>query len=297
MRRVIDMEADLPPAEDGTPRHTDAAAESSLMRVGPERMPELEGYGFRNYDTIFSSKGDSSPGESLDSYTARMERASITLGVTRAENNAATAQLLRDYPGRFLGLSYVSPLDGMRAVRELERSVREDGLGGFSVSSLYNNIPASDRRYYPLYAKCVELDVPVRIYTAMNYANDRPYDVGHPRHLDPVAVDFPELRIVAGLGGWPWVNEMTALLRRHPNLYCDTAAHRPKYFGKAGSGWEQFLHFGNSLIQHKVMIGLSASLIGEQFEVLIDEYEQLPLKATVLDRWFHDNAMEFFRLG
>lgn len=297
MRRVIDMEADLPPAEDGTMRHTDPVVESSRARVGPERTPELAGYGFSNYDAIFPSKGAPSRGESLDGYTARMERAGIAIGVTRAENNAATARVLRDYPGRFIGLSYVSPLDGMRGVRELERSVREDGLGGFAVSSLYNGIPASDPRYYPLYAKCVELDIPVRIYTAMNYANDRAYDVGHPRHLDPVAVHFPELRIVAGLGGWPWVNEMTALLRRHPNLYVDTAAHRPKYFGTPGSGWEQFLHFGNTLNQHKVMIGLSGSLIGAPFETLIEEYEQLPLKPKVLDRWFYDNAVEFFRLG
>ena len=66
-------------------------------------------------------------------------------------------------------------------------------------------VPASDRRYYPLYAKCVELDIPVRIYTAMTYASDRPYDLGHPRHLDQVAMDFPELTIIAGLAGWPWV--------------------------------------------------------------------------------------------
>ena len=48
-----------------------------------------------------------------------------------------------------------------------------------------------------------ELDIPVRIYTNMNYATDRPYDLGHPHHLDQIAMDFPELRIVAGLSGWP----------------------------------------------------------------------------------------------
>ena len=70
-------------------------------------------------------------------------------------------------------------------------------------------------------------------------------------------MDFPELRIVAGLSGWPWVNEMVALLRRHPNLYADTASHRPRYFGVSGSGWEQFLQFGNTLLQGKTMVGLS----------------------------------------
>ena len=77
---------------------------------------------------------------------------------------------------------------------------------------------------------------------------------------------FPELRIVAGLSGWPWVNEMVALLRRHPNLYCDTASHRPRYFGVPGSGWEQFLQFGNTLLQDKVMVGLSWEVFGVPME-------------------------------
>ena len=78
----------------------------------------------------------------------------------------------------------------MRGVRELIRLVQDHGFGALRVSALYNMIPASDRRYYPLYAKCVELDIPVRIYTNMNYATDRPYDLGHPRHLDQIAMDF-----------------------------------------------------------------------------------------------------------
>ena len=69
-------------------------------------------------------------------------------------------------------------------MRELVRLAHDHGFGALRVSSLYNMIPANDRRYYPLYAKCVELDIPVRIYTNMNCATDRPYDLGHPRHLD-----------------------------------------------------------------------------------------------------------------
>ena len=183
-----------------------------------------------------------------------------------------------------------------RGVRELVRLVKDHGFGALRVSSLYNMIPASDRRYYPLYAKCVELDIPVRIYASMNYANDRPYDLGHPRHLDQIAVDFPELRIVAGLGGWPWVNDMVGLLRRHPNLYCDTASHRPRYFGVRGSGWEQFLQFGNSLLQDKIMVGLSWEAFGIPMEAVVEEYAALPLKPAVLDKWMYSNAKTFFRL-
>src|SRR5439155_615615 len=98
---------------------------------------------------------------------------------------------------------------------------------------------------------------------------------------DQVAIDFPELTIIGGLGGWPWVNEMVALVRRHPRLYLDTSAHRAKYLGQRGSGWEMLMQFGNTLIQDKVLVGLSAGLVGQPHETLIEEYLALPLKDSV----------------
>src|SRR5207253_412592 len=164
---------------------------------------------------------------------------------------------------RFIGLARISinAFKGMTGVRELERLVREEGFKALGVSALVDMIPASDRRYYPLYTKAAELRIPVRIYSSMNYANDRPYDLGHPRHLDQVAMDFPELRIIGGLGGWPWVNEMVALVRRHPNLHMDTSAHRAKYLGQPGSGWEMLMQLGNTLIQDKVLAGMGATVV------------------------------------
>lgn len=146
------------------------------------------------------------------------------------------------------------------------------------VGALYNGLAASERRYYPLYAKCVELDIPVRIYTSMNYANDRPYDLGHPRHLDQVAVDFPELRLIAGLGGWPWIADMVGLLRRHPNLVCDTASS------------------GNTLLQDKLMVGFSAEQFGLSIPEMVKLYEALPLKEAVVEKWLYGNARRFLRL-
>src|SRR6185503_9313854 len=71
---------------------------------------------------------------------------------------------------------------------------------------------------------------------------------------------------IGGLGGWPWVNEMVALVRRHPKLHLDTSAHRARYLGQRGSGWEMLMQFGNTLIQDKVMVGLSAGLVGQSYE-------------------------------
>ncbi len=302
MTRVIDLECYAPASVSDLDYH--AIQRGRPGTPFPEPLERPDGYGFANYRHVF--QGSSIQGPSVEAtpddggmekLVADMDRAGIEASLLVGTPNSMIAQIHRDYPGRFLTLAPLDPRDGMRAVRELERLVREDGAMGIRVSPLYTCVPANDRRYYPLYAKCVELDVPIRIYTSMNYANDRPYDLGHPRHIDDVAIDFPELRIVAGLSGWPWVADMVGLLRRHPNLYCDTAAHRPRHFATPGSGWEQFLQFGNTLLQDKIMVGLSRALMGRSFEELIAEYENLPLKDSVIEKWLYHNAARFFRIG
>ena len=297
MPRVIDFEINLPRSEED-PAYWPAMHTRPGTAVA-DLQPRPEGYGFDNYNHIFKGRAAPKPETPVDDgglarLIADMDRAGVETGVVGASNDTL-ARICTAHPSRFVGLSCTSPLDGMPGVRNFERLVREHNIGGLRVIPLYNSIPADDRRYYPLYAKCVELNVPVRIYTSMNYANDRPYDIGHPRYLDTVAIDFPELRIVAGLAGWPWITDMIGLLRRHPNLYCDTAAHRPRHFATPGSGWDSFLQFGNTLLQDKIMVGLSRSTIGLSFEQLIAEYQQLPLRDAVMEKWLYRNAATFLQ--
>jgi predicted TIM-barrel fold metal-dependent hydrolase len=303
MRKIIDLECYMPPDEQGNTRSL-VGSEHRQGFGDPELLPELPGYGFDNYVHIFKNRNQKTAddtkkvvkGMSLDDFAAGLRKANVKRAVMMRAPNYDLAKLNATYPDQFLCFASISPLDGMRGVREFENLVRNHGLHGLRVASLFNSIPASDRRYYPLYAKCVELDVPVRIYVAMTYANDRSYELGHPRHLDPICIDFPELRVIAGLGGWPWCNEMVGLMRRHPNLYADTASHRPKHFATPGSGWEMFLQYGNTLLQDKIMIGFSRETFNVPYETLVAEYEELPLKDSVKDKWFYDNAARFFRI-
>jgi uncharacterized protein len=288
--RVIDMECNVPKRTTGT-----TAAPAAPAPASAAERPA--GYGMANYERIFRSRregGDPRPDAEMKEYLQMLARLGIVRSVPFGASNDEVAELLRDYPDRFIGLARISGLHGMGGVRELERRVREQGFKALGVSALVDAIPASDRRYYPLYAKAAELDIPVRIYSSMSYATDRPYDLGHPRHLDQVAMDFPELTIIGGLGGWPWVNEMVAIVRRHPKLYMDTSAHRARYLGQPGSGWEMLLQFGNTLIQDKVLVGLSAGLVGQSYETLLGEYMALPLKDTVKEKWLYHNAARVF---
>src|SRR5947207_10745482 len=289
--RVIDMECNVPKREE-------AAAAATPAESAADDRPA--GYGMANYARIFRSRREGSdprPTAELEAFVKMLDQVGIVRSVPFGASNDEVAELLRAYPDRFIGLARISGLHPMRGVRELEHRVREEKFQALGVSALVDGIPASDRRYYPLYAKAVELDIPVRIYSSMNYATDRPYDLGHPRHLDQVAIDFPELTIIGGLGGWPWVNEMVALVRRHPRLHLDTSAHRAKYLGQRGSGWEMLMQFGNTLIQDKVLVGLSAGLVSQPHETLIQEYLALPLKDTVKEKWLYANAARVFGIA
>ena len=297
MPRIIDMECSVPYGANAAAK----AAEPAEPEPAAASAPAQPGYGMANYGRIFRSRregADHRPEGDLDAYMKHIATLGIVRSVPFGLPNSETTELMRRFPGRFIGLARISIIEhkGMSGVRELERLVRDEGFCALGVSALVDCIPASDRRYYPLYTKAAELGIPVRIYSSMNYANDRPYDLGHPRHLDQVAMDFPELTIIGGLGGWPWVNEMVALVRRHPKLHLDTSAHRAKYLGQRGSGWEMLMQFGNTLIQDKVLVGLSAGLVSQPHETLIQEYLDLPLKDAVKEKWLYRNAARVFRL-
>ena len=133
-------------------------------------------------------------------------------------------------------------------------------------------LPAADRRYYPLYAKCVELQVPLSIHTSANWTTVSPSDLGHPRHIDVVAADFPELRIVMSHAGYPWVLEACLLAWKYPNVYLELAAHRPRYLATAGTGWEPLLRFGQTTIRDKVLFGTGWFLLGRPPAQILDEF-------------------------
>ena len=207
-----------------------------------------------------------------------------------------TASLANKFKGRFTPWVRISPHEGMAGIRKLEYGVKELGIRGFVVSPFREKIYVNDKKYYIFYAKCVELGLPMRAHTSMNYANDRPMDLGRPVYLDEVACDFPEMTIIAGLGGWPWVPELVGLARRHQNIYIDTAAHRPKYIARQGSGFEMLLHFGNTVLQDKILFASSWKTLSMPLKQVIQEMEELPLKDSVKRKWMYENAMRILKI-
>ncbi len=239
---------------------------------------------------------------SLPDFMHEIEEAGISWGFTRAQTNEETHEIVKNYPDKLFGIAIANPHEGIKAVRSLEYAVKELGLKGFFASPYHFGLRLNDKKFYPLYAKAVELQIPVFAYCTMTYRNDFPIDIASPIYLDEVAMDFPEMTVIAGWGGgggWPWVNEMIGVARRHSKIYINFSAHRPRYLAVPGSGWEMLLQYGNTLLQDRVVF---ASGWGAYFSYnrgvltkVIKEVLELPLKEQVKEKWLYHNAANLFQ--
>ncbi len=208
--------------------------------------------------------------------------------------NDLVAGLAERHPGRFLPFAGADVASGMEGVRELERCVRERRFRGLSVRPFMIDLPCDHRRYYPFYAKCVELGVPVSIHSSANWTSCRISDLGHPRHIDQIAADFPELQIIVSHAGYPWVLETTLLAWKYENVWLELSAHRPRYLAEPGTGWEPLLRFGKTTVREKVLWGSGWFLVGRPPATLVAEMGELPIGDEVRAAWMGGNARRLF---
>ncbi|MHA1489072.1 MAG: amidohydrolase family protein [Promethearchaeota archaeon] len=198
------------------------------------------------------------------------------------------AEIVQQYPNKFVGFAGIDPLKGMDAVREIRRS-HDLGLRGVAIRPFMFQIPPTHAKMYPIYSTCVELEIPIWFHLSINFSTYS-MEVERPIHLDIVAQDFPELKIIAGHGGWPWVNEMVAVAWRNPNIYIDIASYMPKYIGMKGTGWEPLINLGNSVLQDRILFGSTWLFMGKSIKQLADGVMELPLKEEVKKKWLYSNA-------
>ena len=139
-------------------------------------------------------------------------------------SNDEVAGFVAAAPDRLRAVAGVDLRQPMAAVRELRRRV-EEGFVALRLVPWFWEAPPTDRRYYPLYAACVDLGIP--FCTQVGHTGPlRPSETGRPiPYIDQVAIDFPELVIVCGHIGYPWTTEMIAVADKHPNVVIDTSAY------------------------------------------------------------------------
>jgi predicted TIM-barrel fold metal-dependent hydrolase len=190
-------------------------------------------------------------------------------------------------PERIFGLYGVDVRKRMDGVRELEMLVREHDFRGIHIHPHGFGFPPDHAYYFPFYAKCEELGVPVVI--SMGHTVDlMPIENGKPIHLDKIALYFPNLKIVCAHTGWPWVEEAIALAWKHPNVFIGTSAYKPKNWSP------QLVKFINSWGKGKVMWGTDFPLIMQKES--IEQVKALGLKPEAEASLLHGTAQRVFGL-
>jgi predicted TIM-barrel fold metal-dependent hydrolase len=216
---------------------------------------------------------------------------SVGRSTTEEQFEAACARFFearRVSGGRLQGCLSVDPTGMMTSVRRVEKAVREYGFNHIWMMPALVGLPANHRVYYPIYAKCAELGVPVKI----NAGFPGPLRFGTLQrtiNLDEVCIAFPELTVVACHVGHPWHLETVAMLQKHANFYLVTSGFAPKHVPK------EIFDVANRRVPHKLMWSSDYPVL--PMERCAREGWEVPLKDEVKRRYLRENAIEVFKLG
>ena len=271
--------------------------------------PESVRLGQTGLDEAFKEQVRMDPairgGVPVADYLARMDRAGIErslLVAVRAGDLAVrgswelpyerVAEVCRQYPARFSGLAGVDPYRGMQGLRDLEHAVKALKFVGAHLYPHWFGLAPDHAKYYPYYAKCCELDIPIMMQVGHNlvYSRERRLpSVGRPICLDQVAIDFPELTLIGIHIGVPWTDEMLSMCWKHANVYVAGDAYAPKHWPA------QFVHYANTYGSHKVLFGTDWPVIDP--ERAMHEIDALGMRPASKAKMLRDNALRIFKLG
>ncbi len=251
--------------------------------------------GVRVIDPLYAlapARGGRAVDASLASALGELDRFGVArAGIVLNEGDDAAHAALTQHAERFFAIGEVDPHAGMPELRRLEELARSYELRAVSVSPSLLTPPLAidDRRFYPVFAKCVELDV--AICPSLGVPEERvplwPQKVGR---IDEVACRFPELRIVMKHGCEPWQALAVLLMRKHPNLFYLTSALLP------GRIPAEIVAFANEDGAHKVLFASHPPAFVPR-ERIWKELPEAGFARSVWPRFLRDNAFQVFRLS
>ena len=281
--KVIDLMLELPTDDRGT--WYDFLKPLLMDEESREQFRFPAEYMFRSVPTIRDS--DDYVGIALDEMDRHgIERAMISVRF----GNPLGGKAVREHPDRFIPSFAVDPNLGMEGVRELRRAVAEFGVKAATAfpAGCVPQVPINDKKFFPLYAACVDLDIP--IFVCAGVPGPRvPMAVQHVELIDEVCWFFPELRFVTRHGCEPWTDLMVKLMLKYPNLYYSTSAFAPRHYPKA------ILDYANTRGADKILYA-GYFPMGLTLERIFAEMREVPLRDEVWPKFLRENALRVLKL-
>ncbi len=192
-------------------------------------------------------------------------------------------EVVKQAEDRIVGAAGYDPFNIEQSLQDIEKAVKEYNFKFVYFHPITFGLPVNDKRCYPLYAKCNELNVPVSMQVGHS-AEPLPSSVGHPINIDEVVLDFPNLKINLSHTGWPWIEEWCSMLWKHPTVYGDISSYMPRSLD------DSLIRFMNgSRGRNKVMFGTN----GLGLKMCLEQFKALDLKEATVRRVLRENAIEF----
>jgi predicted TIM-barrel fold metal-dependent hydrolase len=282
---IIDLMLQIPTA-DGKNRY-DFLKPLLLDKESRDSFDFPAQYMFKDIpDTGASSDNVALTLREMDKYG--IERAMV--GLSRGHSSAEAERGLSEHPNRFFPSFEVNPNLGMEGVRDLVRAHEKYGVKAATAfpCGLCPQVPINDKKFYPLYAKCVELDIPICICAGVPGPRV-PMMAQDVALLDEVCWFFPDLKIVTRHGCEPWTDLAVKLMIKWPNLYYSTSAFAPRHYPKA------IVDYANTRGADKIMYA-GYFPMGLSLERIFKEMPQVPFKDEVWPKFLRANALRVFKL-
>jgi len=218
-----------------------------------------------------------------------MDRFGIEIGLIGCEDEVSQ-KALTDHPDRFVPSGHVDPNRGMDGIRHMVEQYERYGVRAFGCfpAGYLPQVPINDAKMYPIYAKCVELDVP--IFVCAGVPGPRfPMACQHVELIDQVMYDFPELVFVTRHGCEPWEKLAMKLMLKWPNLHYSTSAFAPKYYP------EEIVDYANTRGADRIIYA-GYFPMGLSLERIMGDMPHVRFKDDVWPKFLRDNARRVLKL-
>ena len=219
-----------------------------------------------------------------------MDRFGVEIGLIGA-GGEVSRKALQTYPDRFVAQGGVDPNKGKEGIQDMVRQFEEFGVRSFGAfnAGFDPQVGIDDEvLMYPIYEKCVELDVP--IFSCAGVPGPRlPMWPQHVERIDKVMYDFPDLVFVTRHGCEPWVDLAVKLMLKWPNLYYSTSAFAPKYYPK------EIIDYANTRGADKVIYA-GYFPIGLSLERIMKDMQQVAFKDEVWPKFLRENACKVLKI-
>ena len=218
-----------------------------------------------------------------------MDKHGVEIGLIGV-GSEASHRAIREHPQRFAGCLGIDPNEITPTVRSIRAAYDSLAIKAVMVfpAGCIPQVPVSDRRMYPIFQTCVDLDLPI-IVNAGVPGPRVPMDCQDVRHFDQVCYDFPELRVVMCHGAEPWEALAVKLMLKWPGLYYMPSAFSPKYYPTP------IIDYANTRGADKIMYA-GYHPMGLTLDRIFNEMPAVPLRDTVWPKFLRENALRVFKL-